>query len=398
MPSSRLAGSAEPVLTTRALNRALLARQHLLERAPVAPMTMVEHLVGMQAQNPGDPYVGLWSRVDGFRPGDLSAAIEARQAVRMGLLRTTLHLVSASDAVTMWPVVRGVPQRTFRSTSFRKDLDGVDLASVVAAARAAVDGRPWTMAALGRHLAERWPDHAPNSLGQAARFHLPIVQVPPRGLWGRRGQAAWQSLESWLGLGGPLEGDGSPDGLVLRYLAAFGPASVKDVAIWSWLTGIRPVIERLRPRLRVFRDERGAELFDVPDGPLPDPETPAPVRFLPEYDNIALSHADRSRIIAPEAFGRLTGFVGTFLVDGFVAGQWRLDRTKAGAAMVLQPFVALDRAQRRDLVAEAHRLLEFLAPDAVDAGRVEVGFGAAREAAVADGVSDPGGTPRSRTR
>jgi hypothetical protein len=365
------------VLSRRALNRALLARQHLLARAAMPPRAMVEHLVGMQAQNPGDPYIGLWSRLEAFTPDEVSSAIADRQAVRMGLMRTTLHLVTAADAVATWPVVRDVLVRAWRSSPFQKDLAGVDLDAVLAEAAAFLRDEPHSIAALGTHLAAHWPDRPKGSLAYAARFLLPIVQAPPRGLWGRAGQPRWQRLDTWLGLDGWVADAAAPDELVLRYLAAFGPASAKDVATWSWLTGVREVLERLRPRLVTHRDENGAELFDVPGAPLPDPDTPAPARLLPEYDNVTLSHADRSRIVAPEAFGRLTGFVGTFLVDGFVAGQWRLDRSKGAATIVLDPFVELDDDQREGLVAQARALLAFAAPDAAP----DVTFGVAREPA-----------------
>jgi hypothetical protein len=362
-----------PILTDRALNRALLARQHLLERARMPAIEMTERLVGMQAQNPGDPYIALWSRLDGFRPDELSTAIEERRAVRMALLRMTLHLVTARDVVAIRPIIGDLGARVFRSTAFAKALAGLDLAAVIEVGRELLDAEAMTSAELGRRLATRWPDREPTALAYAVTFHLPLVQVPPRGLWRQSGRTTWRTAEAWLGQ--PVDGDPAPDGLVVRYLRAFGPASVKDIATWSRLTGVRAVIDRLRPQLREYRDERGVALFDMPDGPRPDPETPAPPRFLPEYDNIALSHADRSRIIAPEAFGRLTGFVGTFLVDGFVSGQWRLDRARTSAGVVLHPFVTLRARQRDELVAEAQRLLAFAAPEA-DERRVE--FGVAR--------------------
>ena len=161
----------------------------------------------------------------------------------------------------------------------------------------------------------------------------------------------------------------------LRYLAAFGPATPADLATWSWLTGFREVLETLRPSLRTFRDETGRELFDLPDAPLPHPDTPAPFRFLPEYDNVALSHADRSRILAPETVGRITGYVGTFLVDGFVAGQWRIARDEDAATLVLDPFAPMTAAQRDEAVAEGAGLLAFREPSAATR---EVTFGVAR--------------------
>jgi hypothetical protein len=377
-----------PVLSTRALNRALLARQHLLRRSTLPPQAMVDHLVGLQAQNPLDPYIALWSRLEGFDPASVAQLIEERAAVRMGLLRTTLHLVTADDALTMWPVFADVLRRSWRSSPFRKALDGVDVDAVVAAARDSLAQQPQTTAELGRRLAGRWPAADAKSMSYAARFLLPIVQVPPRGLWGRatQPQAAWTTLEAWLGR--PLPTERSLDALILRYLGAFGPASTADMRTWSWLTGLREVVERLRPQLVTFSDEQGRELFDLPDAPRPDPETPAPPRYLPEYDNVALSHDDRTRIIATSAFGRLTGWVGTFTVDGFIRGQWRTARSKESATLILEAFEPLAEADSELLAAEGERLLALQVPDLADR-RLE--FGIAR-AAAPDGSPGIGGT------
>jgi hypothetical protein len=367
-------------LTSRQLNRALLARQHLLDRSAMPPSAMVTHLVALQAQNPQDPYVGLWSRLERFDPAGVSAALERRELVRLGLLRTTLHLVTAEDARRLWPILEPVLGRAWSSGPFRKDLEGVEMSAVLAAAHGML-GETRTIAELGRLLAAEFPGRRPTSLAYAARFLLPIVQVPPRGLWGRTGQAAWRHVDAWVEAdpstarnGSSDERSGVPD-LVMRYLAAFGPATPADVSTWSWLTGIREVFEGLRPRLRVYRDPAGRELFDLPDAPLPHSDTPAPVRFLPEFDNVALSHADRARIMAPEAVGRLTGFVGTFLVDGFVAGQWRVARRGDRATLVIDPFVPVGGGERDDLQAEGASLLEFLAGGA---GERDVAFGVAR--------------------
>jgi hypothetical protein len=349
-------------LSTRALNRALLARQHLLERAAMAPLEMVTHLVALQAQNPQDPYLALWSRIEGFAPAELSDAVADGRAVRIGLLRTTLHLVTAADARSMWPLVRPVFVRAWSHSPFRKSLPGIDVEDILDSARPMLD-ETLTLTELGKRLEAGWPGRSPGSLSYAARFLLPIVQVPPRGLWGRAGQARWRHIDSWLGTTGSEQPDGTTvEGLVLRYLAAFGPATPADLATWSWLTGFREVLETLRPRLRIWRDEDGRELFDLPDAPLPHPDTPAPFRFLPEYDNVALSHADRSRIIAPESVGRITGFVGTFLVDGFVAGQWRIAREGARATLILDPFTALPPDTADEAIAEGEALLAFREP------------------------------------
>jgi DNA glycosylase AlkZ-like len=363
------------VLGTRALNRALLARQHLLARSSTPPLAVVEHLVALQAQNPHDPYLGLWSRVAGFDATVVSDALADGRVVRIGLLRTTLHLATAGDARSLWPLVRPVFERAWSHSPFRRDLPGIDVDDILDAARPMLD-ETLTLAELGRRLETRWPGRPASSLSYAARFLLPIVQVPPRGLWGRSGQARWRHLDSWTGVAGGERPDGtSVADLVLRYLAAFGPATAADLATWSWLTGFREVLDTLGPRLRTYRDEAGRELFDLPDAPLPHPDTVAPFRFLPEYDNVALSHADRSRIVAPESVGRITGYVGTFLVDGFVAGQWRIARDDGAAALVLDPFVPLSAPQRDDALAEGAALLRFREPAAE---RHEVTFGVAR--------------------
>jgi hypothetical protein len=376
-------------LDRRTLNRALLARQHLLARAGMSPLAMVEHLVGMQAQNPLDPYTALWSRLATFEPEKLAAAVTDRRAVRMGLLRTTLHLVTADDALAVYPVIRPVLARAWTSSPFIKLLPGADIEAILGESRRRLEAGPLTSSDLGKQLHEVWPQYAATPLAYAARFLLPTVQVPPRGVWGKTGRPSWTTLEAWLGR--PLVATLTPDALVLRYLAAYGPASVPDIRTWSWSTALREVVERLRPELVTFGDESGRELFDLPDAPRPSPDTPAPPRFLPEYDNIALSHDDRSRIIADSAFGKLTGWVGTFTVDGFIRGQWRIDEGKGRATLILQPFEELKPSDADDLDAEGERLLQFHAPAARDR-RVE--FGIAREPAP-EGSPSLGGAGRS---
>ncbi len=377
------------LLDRRLLNRALLARQHLLARAAMPPLAMVEHLVGMQAQNPLDPYTALWSRLATFEPGELAAAVADRRALRMGLLRTTLHLVTADDALSMYPIIRPVLARAWTSGPFIKQLPGADLEAILDESRRRLEAGPLTTADLGKQLHEVWPQYDANPLAYAARFLLPIVQVPPRGVWGKTGRPSWTTLESWLGR--PLSDRSTPDAWVLRYLAAFGPATVADIRIWSWSTALREVVERLRPQLVTFSDEAGRELFDLPDAPRPSADTPAPPRFLPEYDNVGLSHDDRSRIIADSAFGKLTGWVGTFTVDGFIRGQWRIDQAKDQATLIIQPFEELKPPDADNLVAEGERSLAFHAPAVADR-RVE--FGVAREPAP-EGSPSIGGPGRT---
>jgi hypothetical protein len=384
---------AEEVLDRRALNRALLARQHLLDRAAMPVEAMVEHLVGMQAQNPLDPYTGLWSRLDGFAPDQLSTLITARRAVRIGLLRTTLHLVTDDDALALYPVVRPVLARAWSGTPFVRHLRGMDIGAVVAAGRVVLEEQPRTTAALGKLLRERWPDRDASSLAYAARFLLPIVQIPPRGIWGRTSPATWTTLETWLGR--PADADPAPDRVILRYLAAFGPATVGDIRIWSWLTGLGQVVDRLRPQLVTLRDEAGRELLDLPDAPRPPRDTPAPPRFLPMFDNLLLSHQDRSHVFAESAFGRVTGWVGTFLVDGFVRGLWRIDATRDEGVLILEPFEDLTDADCGALVEEGSHLLAFHAPDVATR---RVIFGVAHAARPGGRVVPALGGPRAGQR
>ena len=361
-----------PVLTRRQLNRAILARQMLLARERAPAIEVVERLVGMQAQVPTDPYTGLWSRIEGFDPGELSRAIEDRRAVRMVMLmRTTIHLVSARDALEIRPLIQPIVERQWRYSPFARALAGLDVDEVVAAGLKLLAERPQTAGAIGKRLAERWPDRDPASLGYAVRWLVPLVQVPPRGLWGRGGQPVLETAERWLGK--PLVSQPSIDDLVLRYLAAFGPASVKDVGVWSWLTGLGEVIERLRPRLRTFRDEAGRELFDLPDAPMPDAGVPAPVRLLPEFDNLLLSHDDRTRMGDPAFRGR-PWWHGSLLVDGFLAGTWRQERRNDGMTLRIGTYRPLTDAELADVGAEASDLLGFLAPDgANDVAIAELG-------------------------
>jgi hypothetical protein len=365
--------SGAAVLSQRALNRALLSRQLLLGRPelPAGPdarraavIGVIEHLVGLQAQAPFPPYYGLWSRLGGFRPDDLAALITDRSVVRIALMRGTIHLVSARDCLPLRRLVQPVVERGFRS-NWGKQLAGADAAVVASAGRDLVDVQPMTFSQLGDALAAQWPDQPPAALAQAVRAYVPLVQVPPRALWGRAGPSRHTSAEHWLG---PPAAAASPltlTGLVTRYLAAFGPASVRDVAAWSGLTGLRPVLDELRPSLVTFRDEQGTELFDLPSAPRPGEDEPAPARLAAEFDNLLLSHADRSRVVHPDHLRRLASsngiFPGAVLADGFVAGLWRLARTRDTATLTVEMFVSGTGTD--EIAAEARRLLAFCAPD-----------------------------------
>ena len=346
-----------PVLDTRALNRATLERQLLLRRAPLSAKAAVEHLLGLQAQNVKPPYYALAARLDGFTPGELSRLMADREVVRIVTMRSTIHTHTAADCLTLRPLVQ--PARDRELTTFRKGLHGVDLERLAALVRDLVGAEPRTMKQLREALLAVWPDADPQALAIAARCKLPLVQVTPRGLWERSGQVALTTAEHWLGR--PAEPAPTPDATVLRYLAAFGPASVKDMQTWAGLTRLRDAFERLRPDLVTFRDEQGVELFDLPDAPRPDPDTPAPPRFLPEFDNLLLSHADRTRVVPPEYRGR--AWQGnqahrTLLVDGFLAGVWKLEDDN----LVIEPFGRLTRDQRRAVTKEGEHLLSVTHP------------------------------------
>jgi len=348
------------VLSQRALNRALLERQHLLRRRKASAAGEIEHLVAMQAQVPNAPYVGLWTRLEGFQPTDLADLINKHRAVRLGLLRNTIHLVTARDCLEQRPLFQPLFERGLKTTHFGRNLVGMDMNALIAQAGVLMKEKPRTFSELGKLLQQRWPERDASSLAYAIRYLVPIVQVPPRGIWGKSAQPTWTSTELWLGR--PLAPKPSIDRLVMRYLAAFGPATVADISAWSGLTGLRDVVERLRPKLRTFQDERGRELFDVPDGPLPDPDTPAPPRFLPEYDNLLIGHDDRTRVI-DHAY-RYVIFSGTLLVDGFVHATWNVKKTRGDARLTIEPLRRLSKVDRIEVLEEGDRLLKFVAGEA----------------------------------
>ncbi len=331
------------------------------------PFAAVEHLVGLQAQNPLDPYLALWSRLEDFDPDWLGRLLEERRVVRIVVMRGTVHLVSASDAVELRPLMQPVLDAELsRHSEFAPRLVGVDLKPVLEFAVSTLADKPLSGAQLRPLLAERFPELDAPALAYACRCLHPLVQIPPRGVWGRTLQVTLTPLEAWVGR--PLAKDPSIDRVVMRYFAAFGPASVADVASWSRLTGMREVVERLRPELRPFRSPTGKELFDVPDGSRPDADVPAPVRYLPEYDNLLLSHADRSRFGTDEnrRFASAAGpFKGSVLVDGEGGGIWHIDFDRAAKHATL--VVEHRPMPRRDLAAvedEGERVADFWEPRA----------------------------------
>ena len=322
----------------------------------------LEHLLGLQAQVPWNPYVGLWSRLDLFDPEELGRMVSEREAVRIALMRATVHLVSARDCLAFRPLIQPAMSKALFSSPFGKAIAGVDNDALLLEGRRLLEERPMGIKELGKLLQDRWPDRDAQSLAYAVHYQLPLVQLPPRGVWGKAGRPVCTTAEAWLAQ--PLEPRPDIEELVLRYLRAFGPATPADCAAWSGLTGLTAVFEGLRPQLRSYRDEKGRELFDPADLELPDPELPAPPRFLPEYDNVFLGHADRSRIVSEEdRKTRLPSAAGSssLLIDGFIKGSWRLTRSGKTALLSVQPIETLPAKTRTALEVEAEGLLVFLA-------------------------------------
>ena len=324
-----------PVLGRRALNRATLERQMLLQRKQISVTRAVEHLVGMQAQTPHTWYLGLWSRLDGFHPSHASSLLEAGELVRIVLMRGTIHLVTPSDAASLRPLVQPVLDRDLATNSLHsKPLVGLDFSELATAGRELLASSAMTAKQLGAALSSQFPSRSPASLAYAIRNLLPLVQVPPRGLWGRSGPIAHRVLSS--------TGSSSLEQMILRYLGAFGPASILDVQKWCGLTRLGEVVDQLRSQLVVFRDSDGRELFDLPSAPRPDPETPAPPRFLYDFDNVLLSHADRSRVLTEDFYRqerpRRNFAPQVVLVDGFSAAEWSLEDD----VLTVRPYRGLD--------------------------------------------------------
>lgn len=355
------------MLGPRALNRALLERQLLTARVDLGVEAVVEHLVGLQSQSPGSGYVTLLNRIAGFEPGALSRALEDRRVVRIVLMRGTIHLVSARDALALRPTTQPVLDRHI-SGAFARSLAGLDLDALARAARPLLETSPQLPTAVGAQLRERFPGPSDEELGRAIRILLPLVQTPPRGLWRASGPANHTTVQAWLGR--PLDDPGiAHDALLLRYLAAFGPATVADAQAWSGLTKLSAAAARLGDRLARFRDEDGRELLDLPDAPRPDPRTPVPIRFLADFDNVLIGHADRRRIIPDEHRHKAMTVNGigipSVLVDGFVRAAWKLQRRRDRATITVTAHGRpLARRHAQAVRAEGRRMLAVLAPEA----------------------------------
>lgn len=348
-------------LSRRALNRATLDRQLLLSRAKLPAFDAVEHLAGLQAQAPFPPYFGLWTRLAGFRPEELAELLESRRVVRIALMRGTVHLVTAADALAWRPVVQPLYDRDLRTNTLHaRALAGLDHDVVASAARELLTASAWSSTALGAELAKTW-DAPPSSLTHLARGRLPLVQTPPRAIWGKAGQTTYACLDEWVGA--PLPPP-SPASLIARYLRAFGPATVADVQTWAGITRLGEVAAAMD--LRRYRDPDGRELLDLPELTVPDEDVPAPPRLLGPFDQTILSYADRTRVCSDAYRKRVitqNGLVkGTLLVDGQVCGFWEIQASRKAAVIELSPFEKLPKRASAVLEKSAGELVRWAEP------------------------------------
>lgn len=360
--------AAPEVLSPAALNRATLARQLLLERSPRGVVDAVTRLVSLQAQFARPVTAGLWSRVADVGPGTVAALAAEGVLVRATLMRHTLHVVTAADYLAFRRVVQPGVARAFESMAGPRVAD-VDREAVLAAVRARLQDGPATQKELRDVATQLVPDGDEAALGYLARTYTELVQVPSGRGWGWPAQPPYVLPADVVGAEPAADPDPAP--LVRRYLAAFGPASVRDVQTWSGLTGLGAVLDRLRDELVTFAAEDGRELFDLPDAPRPDPaDTPAPPRLLPEFDNLVVGHHDRSRLMDDDARRAVSRpgarVLPSFLVDGRVAGTWGVDVAAKVATVTLTPFGRLRAADRRALLAEAEGMARLLEPTARD--------------------------------
>jgi hypothetical protein len=402
------------VLTRAELNRATLARQLLLERsASVTVPEAVQQLAGMQAQEPKHPFIGLWSRLEGFAEEALRRALHDRAVVRATLMRSTLHLFSAGDYAALRMAMQ--PPMSVASRVLGARSEGLDLDAVLPAATKLLRGKALAFDEIRTRLQEQFPDVNDRALGYAVRTLLPLVMVPSEDArWGFDRVVCFAPAGEWLseplagaggdggsrgdgggggsrgggggaggggggagggGGGGGAGGDGGDTGaaqaLARRYLGAFGPASAKDLQVWSGVGGMKAVLDGMADELVVFADERGRrDLFDLADAPRPGAGVPAPPRFLPEFDNLVLAHDDRSRVIADEHRPLVTTknlrVRATFLLDGIVAGTWTIAVKRKVATLQIAPFASLPKGAVKPLTAEGEALLRFAEPEAKD--------------------------------
>lgn len=348
-------------LSLRELNRTLLHRQFLLERQTTPVLSAVERLIGLQSQVPNPPYIGLWSRLVDFERAALTQSMEARQVVRVPSFRSTLHLMSAADYQRMQPVFLPALVKGMRSFHGR-NLEGLDLPALVEKSKPHLSEAPRTMGEIKNFLLQYEPDRFGEALNYAVRTFLPLVQVPPGGTWGSGTMAKYALAEQWLGgMGQPM----TPVEMFKRYLANAGPASVMDFQTWAGLTNMSKELAPYRDAFTVYQTDGKREVWDIPNGEIISGDVFAPIRFVPEYDNILISHQDRTRILAEadksKVFLTAARVLGTVLLDGFVGAIWRIEKpTKKSLTITIEPFATLSVADRAGILDEGERLARWM--------------------------------------
>ncbi|MER7245196.1 winged helix DNA-binding domain-containing protein [Kribbella sp. NPDC000426] len=339
-------------LSLWALNRATLDRQWLLERHDATALEAIEHLAGMQAQAPLAPYVGLWTRLNNFQPAELVNLLEDRQAVRGSLMRATIHLVSSRDFLAFRPLVQPrLDREIYQNITYgRHRLKGLDVNAVLRAGIDRMTESPATAVQLREYLGKLWPDREPAALAHAVRCLLPTIQIPPRGIWNKGGNPTMTTADLWLN--SPITTKPSAEALVLRYLTAYGPATIADAQTWSGLTHLSEIFDHLD--LRTYTTPNSTRpLYDLPDIPLPPEDIEPPTRFLPEYDNLLLSHADRSRFTPTPT--SLPVPKGTILHNGYTKALWTQSKSKSQTTLQITPTTNLTRQAWQSIESEVHQ-------------------------------------------
>ncbi len=350
-------------ISLRVLNRTLLDRQLLLSRDPRPALRVIERLVALQSQEPNWPYIGLWARAAEFRTDHLMWLLTTRQVVRVAGIRRTYHLMASDDVRWLRPTIQPVLDRGAQSRYFTSVTTGLDVDELISVGVNLLGRNSLSRLELARGLADKWPGRNGRILAAALELHVPLVHSPGTSAWGKWGSPSRVDVTRAETVIGELSDSAQPETMIRRYLGAFGPASAMDFQSWSGLTKMEEVFEGMRTSLRVYPTDEGVELFDLPDATLADGDLPAPVRFLPGYDNVLLGHAVRTRIVSDEDRKQVVPGRAivrpTFLVDGFVAGIWSLERS----TLFVMPFRPLSEEARAEVATEAERRVELVAPD-----------------------------------
>jgi hypothetical protein len=352
------------VLSNRALNRATLARQMLLERSDWTPVEVVEFLCGLQSQQTHDPYIALWTRLNGFHHEDLTRLITDKTLLRATTMRGTLHLHTVGDMVGIRALVQPFLSAQWQS-NFLKRFGSENKAAALKAGIKLIDKEPMTSGKLGNDLKVKYPTAEPIALQTLVALHETLIQIPPTRVWGSGHAPVLQRIEKWLP--DAPRPSLSRETLVQRYLAAFGPASINDMQTWCRLTKLSAEFKRIENELVTFEDEDGRVLYDLPDAPRPDGDTPAPVRFLPLYDNVYLGYDDRRRMLSPATahLGNMfQAFKPAVLIDGQINAGWAIEYKKGAAILAIAPYRKFTKSERQELEDEGLRFVMFMRPDA----------------------------------